>query len=349
MAQWRHNNMSEFDTSRKVRSIASQGKENPFILRKENTPKHLHPTVDKYTFRRATLNEVLNSEHLTQDAWPGIVPSNQHDLTTRDIINEPMGAAFTADGEMIGYTRLLWGFDDEGTPEIHSHMTAVSSKLRDGGVGEALKWQARQIAQEFPKTPVNQHSVTFDNQQGRIAHVNLNKLGMICGDAGGRFRRNVYGELQGEQHRGNPTDRYQALWHLDSDWVQARLEGAVALFPLEEVQAFPNTIDWDYKAITLEPGKPVLPVPTSVDPGLDQPYITLPSPMVWDEFLAVDAVNDRAHANEWRQAHRAAVETYHGNGYTTIMQATDKDRGVNLQVMAKGFDSYNPPKELLRA
>lgn len=328
-------------------STLKKGSVDPFVLRRESAPSHLHPLLDKYSFRRATRDEVLDSEHLTQDAWPGIEPTNKHDLITRDIINEPMCAAFTPNGDMIGYTRLLWGYDDEGTPEIHSHMTAVSSTSRDGGLGEALKWQARQVAQEFPATPVNQHSVTFDNQQGRIAHVNLNKLGMVCGDAGGAFRRNIYGELQGAQHKGNPTDRYQALWHLDSDWVQARLDGAVTLFSLDEVKQFPTTVDWGYQEFTLEPGKPVLPVPTIVNTELDQSYLTLPSPSVWDEYLQHDASNDKVNVNQWRQAHRAALETYHSQGYTTIMQASDREAGINLQVLAKNFDPYNPPRELV--
>lgn len=326
-----------------------RGSDNPFVLRPENTPSHLHPLFEKYTFRRATRNEVLNSEHLTQDAWPGIEPTNKHDLTTRDLINEPMCAVFGQDGDMIGYTRLLWGYDDKGTPEIHSHMTAVSSRLRDGGVGEALKWQARQVAQEFPKTPVNQHSVTFDNQQGRIAHVNLNKLGMVCGAAGGSFRRNVYGELQGAQHRGNPTDRYQALWHLDSEWVMAHLEERVNLFPGEMVEALPKSVVFDYIETPQGDSVAVLPVPKTVDTQLESPYITLPSPLVWDEFLRMDADNHLVNVNQWRQAHRAVLDTYFSQGYTSIMQATDKNAGVNLQVLARDFDPYHPPRELLVA
>jgi len=318
--------------------------EAPFMLRLENTPTHLHHLFDKYTFRRASIDEILNSEHLTQDAWPGMEPTNQHDLRTRNLINEPVGGAFDNQGKMIGYTRLLWGYDNQGKPEVHSHMTAVSSSLRDGGVGEALKWQTRQIAQEFPKPPVTQQSVTFDNQQGRIAHVNLNKLGMVCGAAGGVFRRNIYGELRGAQHRGNPTDRYQARWYLDSDWVQAHLEEQVNLFSAEEARRLPSTIQYGYVELDNEH---VIPVPESIDTQLDQPYLALPIPLNWDALLKADTPYDKEHANQWRQAHRAVLEQYHTHGYTTILQATDRSFGVNLQILAKNFDPYRPPKELL--
>ncbi len=322
--------------------------DNPFVLRPENTPKHLHHLFGSHQFRRLTIDEILNSEHLTQDAWPGATPTNQHDLRARNLINEPVCGAFTNDGEMIAYSRLLWGYDNQGRSEVHSHMTAVASSLRNGGVGEALKWQTRQVALEFPKPAVTQQSVTFDNQQGRIAHVNLNKLGMICGAAGGAYKRDVYGEFA-EQHRGNPTDRYLARWYLDSDWVQAHLEEKVRLFPIEEAKSLPSTVQFGYVELSGQSGRPVLPVPKSVDTQLDQPYITLPIPLDWDEFLRLDAGSNRVHANQWRQAHRAVLDTYHANGYTTVLQATDRDAGVNLQVLAKDFDPYRPPAGLLSA
>lgn len=303
-----------------------------FVLRSENVPVRLRPLLTKYNFRKCTINEIFDSEYLTKNAWPGLPETTKLDLRARELINNPVCGAFDNSGKMVGYTRLLWGYDNGGKPEIFSHMTAVRNDIRDGGIGEALKWLARQIALGFPDPPVTQLSVTFDNLQSRNCHINFNKLGMVCGYAGGKFKEDVYGTLAGKQHKGNPTDRYKAYWYLNSPWTRAHLEEKVVNFSLEQTRKMPTTIS-SLQKLNLD---------------LNAPYITMPIPFDWDKLLENNQGKDYDLANTWRSATQTVIQEYFEKQYTTIAQATDKERGISLQIMALNFDPFNPPQELLK-
>jgi predicted GNAT superfamily acetyltransferase len=322
--------------------------ESPFILRSDSVPQHLRPLFTKYDFRRLKLEEVLASDNITHNAWPGMVESTGLDLTARELVNAPVGGAFTKEGELVAYSRLLWGYDNLGEPEMHSHMTAVSSQARDGGIGESLKWFGRQMALEFPSNPVTQLSVTFDNIQGRASHVNLNKLGIVVGYAGGVFRRDIYQDLQGEQHRGNPTDRYQARWYMDSEWVLSHLEDRAVPLTTELIQGVPQAVQVGYDEIREGNNLQHLPIPESTNMEIDHAYISLPIPMNWEGLLYADRDYNFRYSNAWRDTTRNVIENYHANGYTTIGQVTDKSAGLNLQLLAYNFNPYNPPQELVQ-
>lgn len=335
--------------NRAERSIA--GVENPdtcapnrdvFQLRADSVPIRLMPLLSKYAFRRCSLEEIEQSEALTNDAWPGLPETTSLDLRVRDMINAPMCGAFNADGEMVAYTRLLWGHDNLGLPEIVSHMTAVRRDVRDGGVGEALKWLARQIALEFPRYPVEQLSVTFDNLQGRNCYINFTKLGVICGAAGGALKENAYGPLTGVQHKGNPTDRFKGRWHLNSPWVIAHLHDSIQVIPLHLVRAFPSTLT------IMKSESAGLIQPTALNTELETGYIALPIPLNWDELLKLDKNQGYEAANKWRTAIRVLLRTYYQKGYTTILQVPDAENGINIQVLVKDFDPFQPPADLLK-
>ena len=319
---------------------------NLFRLRSSNVPEHLQDLLTRYDFRRCSAAEIDDSVALTHNAWPGLPESTSLDLRANEMINAPMCGAFNANDEMVGYTRLLWGYDNRGYPEIVSHMTAVKKDIRDSGIGEALKWLARQIALEFPAYPVGQLSVTFDNLQGRNCYVNITKLGMICGAAGGVFKENAYDALTGEQHRGNPTDRYKARWYLDSPWVKAHLNDEIKKFSLEEVRSYPCALQVN-KETTSDQMIPII-LPDAANAELQENYITLPIPLNWDVLLSVDKDYGYALAKAWRTATRTLLPVYFGRGYTVISQIQDSERWVNFQIMMKNFDPFKPPKTLLK-
>lgn len=315
-----------------------------FTLRKESLPSRLHPLLENYAFRRCTMAEILESRALTRNAWPGMLETQELDLMAREMINAPVCGVFDRNGEMVAYTRLMWGLDNKGKPEIFSHMTAVRETIRDGGIGEALKWLARQAALEFPQQGVGQLTATFDNLQGRNCHVNLNKLGMVCGYAGGRFRKDTYPTLSGKQHIGNPTDRYQGRWYLNSDWTLAHLQERVREFKPSDVELFTQIVQYEFVPL----GGIKLAYPKEVDTKTDNDYVVLPIPFDWDQLLTVDKDNGYAIANEWRQATREAITTYHSKGYTTIAQVSDREERMNFQIMAKNFNPFKPPTRLLK-
>jgi predicted GNAT superfamily acetyltransferase len=317
-----------------------QNRENVFRVDESTIPERLRPLLSKYVFRRATAEEITQSVEITNNAWPGASETQSHDLTARDMINAPMLGVFDNQGKMIGYSRLLWGYDNGGKPEILSHMTAVYNTVRDGGIGEVLKWQARQVALKFPQVPVEQLTVTFDNMQGRNCHVNINKLGMICGAAGGKFKPDAYTNTGVKQHMGNPADRYKARWWLNSEWTIAHLENRVKIISVEQARAIHQTLSYKIRSDGVV-------VPTSMQLNLNSQYLAIAAPMNWDELLEKDSKSGFNLVIEWRLKFREIVQNYHGKGYTTISLVTDAKNGINYHVMKKDFDPFNPPKELL--
>lgn len=122
--------------------------------------------------------------------------------------------------EMIGFTFAMPGVR-EGKPFLHSHMTALLEPYRDRGVGRRLKLFQREDALA---RGIGMVEWTFDPLATRNAHFNLDRLGAIVR----RGVRNAYGITSSPVHRGLPTDRLVAEWHLDSPRVRGILEGRVA-------------------------------------------------------------------------------------------------------------------------
>jgi predicted GNAT superfamily acetyltransferase len=68
---------------------------------------------------------------------------------------------------------------------------------------------------------------TFDPLEFRNAYFNLNRLGAICRT----YLPNFYGVTTSPLHRGLPTDRLLAEWHLDSPRVMAAAAGVPVPIP----------------------------------------------------------------------------------------------------------------------
>jgi predicted GNAT superfamily acetyltransferase len=114
---------------------------------------------------------------------------------------------------MIGFTKAYVGLR-EGTPYLHSHMTAVEPSHRDRGIGRRLKLFQRE---EALRRGIRLIEWTFDPLETKNAHFNLNRLGGISR----RYIPNFYGITTSPLHRGMPTDRLLVEWHLDSPRVLA--------------------------------------------------------------------------------------------------------------------------------
>lgn len=141
--------------------------------------------------------------------------------------------AFDA-GRMVGYTLALPGIR-EGRAFLHSHMTGVLGEYRGRGVGRQLKLFQRD---EALGRGIRVVEWTFDPLELGNAHFNLNRLGAICRS----YVPNLYGVTSSPLHRGLPTDRLMAEWHLDSPRVAGILTGklpepedapATVFFPAE--------------------------------------------------------------------------------------------------------------------
>jgi predicted GNAT superfamily acetyltransferase len=122
--------------------------------------------------------------------------------------------AFDGD-RLVGYTMAVVGLRD-GVVYLHSHMTGVRDAYRNRGVGRMLKLFQRD---EALGRGIRLIMWTFDPLEIRNAHFNLNRLGAICRE----YHENLYGITTSPLHRGIPTDRLVAEWHLDSARVVASL------------------------------------------------------------------------------------------------------------------------------
>jgi len=135
------------------------------------------------------------------------------------VANQTGGQVLGAfDGDtMIGFTMALAGVRNKA-PYLHSHMTGVLSAYRNRKIGRALKLFQRE---EALSRDIRLIEWTFDPLEVRNAHFNFNRLGAIART----YIPDFYGITSSPLHRGLPTDRLLAEWHLDSKRVIAAING----------------------------------------------------------------------------------------------------------------------------
>lgn len=118
---------------------------------------------------------------------------------------------------IIGFT-LATPAIRNGRAYLHSQMTAVLENYRDQSIGRRLKLFQRDDALS---RGIRLIEWTFDPLETRNAHFNFDRLGAIAR----HLVRNMYGITSSPLHRGLPTDRLVAEWHLDSLRVVDVLKG----------------------------------------------------------------------------------------------------------------------------
>jgi len=217
--------------------------------------------------------------------------------------------AFDDEGLLHGFVFGLTGVVD-GSLVHWSDMLAVRSQGRDLGLGTRLKLYQRDFLLE---RGVREMRWTFDPLQGRNAHVNFSKLGVVCRE----YVENMYGQTDSPLHRGIGTDRLVATWQMESERVEARLSGEAEESPLaKDPQTFRKALgssDGPVDVLPLVesgslsiPGEPVL--------GLDGPSLRLAVPGFIDGMME----SDLPLAVRWREATRKAFLHYFSRGYEAV-------------------------------
>jgi predicted GNAT superfamily acetyltransferase len=147
------------------------------------------------------------------------------------------GHSFGAyDGDrMVGYCIAIPGIKPGAKGYLHSHMLGVIKEYRDAGLGRKLKLAQREDA---IRQGVDLMEWTFDPLEIKNAFFNIERLGAIVR----RFVLNQYGTTSSHLNAGLPTDRCTAEWWLESDRVNALLEGREMPRP-EVVARIPITND----------------------------------------------------------------------------------------------------------
>ena len=207
--------------------------------------------------------------------------------------------AFDDSGEMKGFVYSLPGLK-QGRPMQWSHMLGVTPDARDAGLGARLKVAQREHALAMGMDLIEW---TYDPLQAMNAHLNFAKLGVVVEE----YEENIYGESSSALHRGTPTDRFVAEWHIIRPHVERRIaawgqpvvrDGAVQRAPV--VNPSSDGSSW------LQPGPAAL--------ALNDRRLFVEIPMGFAEMQ----MREPELALAWRLSTREIFQTYFGRGYRAV-------------------------------
>jgi predicted GNAT superfamily acetyltransferase len=205
--------------------------------------------------------------------------------------------AFDQQGRLVGFVFGVTGVE-RGALVHWSDMLAVRPELRDRGLGLRLKRHQREL---LLSVGVETAYWTFEPLESRNAFLNFARLGITSGE----YVRDAYGEPVSPLHRGLGTDRLVARWDIASERVDRRLDGGGGAVP-DEVSAAPYC-----NAPTAAPAGPVCAEP---DLAIDADRLRIAIPADVQRLKRTAP----GQAEAWREATRAAFETYFGRGYTAV-------------------------------
>ena len=217
-------------------------------------------------------------------------------LKVAQMLGGVSAGAYDDSGALVGFVFGMTGVRD-GEVVHWSDMLAVRRGIRDTGLGTQLKAYQRSMLLE---RGVKKMFWTFDPLQSRNAHLNFAKLGIVVRE----YARDMYGQTDSPLHRGIGTDRFIALWKMDSERVARRVTGAERGPTDAEVGPTPRALD-------CAPGEAPLPEPGAPVLDLDAPRIRVAVPSDISEVMATSM----ELAVAWRQASREALTHYLDRGY----------------------------------
>jgi predicted GNAT superfamily acetyltransferase len=184
------------------------------------------------------------SFHLAQKIGGQVIGAFEEKQGTREQGNKgtrERGAA-EAGPQLVGFVMALPGIKSTHSgakPYLHSHMLAVRKAYRNLGLGMRLKLEQRLDALS---RGIRHMEWTFDPLEIKNAYLNIHRLGVIARE----YRPDFYGVSSSRLQGGLPTDRLLAEWELDSDRVQAILDGhpAVVRDIAERIQVPASIYQW---------------------------------------------------------------------------------------------------------
>jgi predicted GNAT superfamily acetyltransferase len=207
--------------------------------------------------------------------------------------------AFDDAGEMKGFVYALPALKD-GRPTQWSHMLGVTADVRDGGLGARLKLAQREAALAMG---IELIEWTYDPLQAMNAHLNFAKLGTIVEE----YEENIYGESSSVLHRGTPTDRFVAEWHITRPHVERRIAA------MGQPVARDSSVG---QAPVVNPSRAgrewIQPGPSDLDVAARRLLVEIPTG--FGEMQARDA----ELAMAWRLSTREVFQTYLARGYRVV-------------------------------
>ena len=210
--------------------------------------------------------------------------------------------AFDAD-RLIGFVWSVPGVR-EGMLTQWSHMLAVLPEVRSSGVGQALKSAQRDRALS---AGVDLIEWTFDPLQAPNAHLNIARLGCVVTT----YLVDAYGAMSGPLHRGTPTDRLIAEWHLRAPHVERRLARSRGLASGPIVRSA-EVLDAPLVLAAVPGGGRSRPGPFRGDVEARRVLVQIPA-----DFIELQRTSTEL-ALEWRLAVRQAFLALFARGYRVV-------------------------------
>ena len=207
--------------------------------------------------------------------------------------------AFDDAGEMKGFVYSIPGIKD-GRPMQWSHMLGVTPDARDAGLGARLKLAQREHTLRMGMDLIEW---TYDPLQAMNAHLNFAKLGVIVEE----YEDNIYGESSSVLHRGTPTDRFVAEWHIARPHVERRLAAIGQPAVRDSSGAESPVVNPSTEAAGWL-------VPGTSDLSRQDRRVLVEIPMGFADMQA----REPDLALEWRMATRAIFQGYLARGYRVV-------------------------------
>lgn len=225
--------------------------------------------------------------------------------------------AFDEAGEMKGFVYAIPALKD-GRQTQWSHMLGVTPDARDSGLGAALKLAQRERALQMG---IDLIEWTYDPLQALNAHFNFAKLGIVVEE----YEENIYGDSSSPLHRGTPTDRFVAEWHLSTPHVERRIAASGRFRARDSAVSAAVLVNPSRRAGQwLEPG------PSALDVDAARLLVEIPTGFTDMQARQPDLALD------WRLATRRILQTYFARGYRAVdfILAREAGRGQYLLAQA---------------
>jgi predicted GNAT superfamily acetyltransferase len=206
--------------------------------------------------------------------------------------------AFDEHGAMAGFVYSIPGWK-AGRPTQWSHMLGVVADAQSAGLGRRLKLAQREATLAMG---IDLVEWTYDPLQALNAHLNFAKLGVVVEE----YEENIYGESSSPLHRGSPTDRFVAEWHLNEPHVVRRSTESAGLLVRDASVMQAPVVNPSKPGPWLEPSEGEL--------AYDTRRVLVEIPTGFNDLMAAAP----ELALQWRMATRRIFQGYFGRGYRAV-------------------------------
>ena len=228
--------------------------------------------------------------------------------------------AFDEAGAMTGFVYSIPGLK-HGRPMQWSHMLGVMAASRSANLGTRLKLAQRDATLAMGLDLIEW---TYDPLQAMNAHLNFAKLGVVVEE----YEENIYGESSSLLHRGSPTDRFVAEWHLKEPHVERRTSAPAGLLIRDAAVRSAPVVNPSVQA-----GRWLAPGRGDLDAKDRRVLVEIPVGFTEMQAESPDL------ALSWRMETRRIFQAYFARGYKAVDFFLSREAGRGQYLLARTADS----------